>query len=456
MTTNTTNADILIIDDETGILDTLSDILGDEGYTTYTAANAAEARTQNLQHKPQLILLDIWMPDTDGISLLREWQQSGSLQCPVVIMSGHGTIETAVEATKLGAYDFLEKPLSSAKLLLTVQRALQAHNLQTQNAALKAKINPPAEIIGKSAQTQALRQRAAQLAEQNMPILIHGNAGTGKQHLARHIHQNSVRRDAPFINTNLAAIDSNDIPTILLGDHKRLGLIAQAGDGTLYLDEIGNLREDIQTTLQHLLEHHEYYPGDNSGARQSRARVIAATRLPLNILKERLSPALYDHITIATIAISPLEAHSEDVPELLDYYSQQYADTEQLPYRHFSLAAQNLLRQHNWAAGNIRELKNLVQRLLVHSDEPEIGAEEAKAALIPSEHSNPDSLWSQIIPKDMTLRDAREVFERQYLLEYFRQCDGNIAKLAGKVGMDRTNLYRKLRSLGIDPTHKPK
>ena len=137
--TNTTNADILIIDDETGILDTLSDILGDEGYTTYTAANAAEARTQNLQHKPQLILLDIWMPDTDGISLLREWQQSGSLQCPVVIMSGHGTIETAVEATKLGAYDFLEKPLSSAKLLLTVQRALQAHSLQTQNAALKAK-----------------------------------------------------------------------------------------------------------------------------------------------------------------------------------------------------------------------------------------------------------------------------------------------------------------------------
>ena len=309
MNDNNTRTEILIIDDETGILDTLSDILGDEGYLTHTAANAEEARQKNLQHKPQLILLDIWMPDTDGISLLREWQKSGTLQCPVVIMSGHGTIETAVEATKLGAYDFLEKPLSSAKLLLTVQRALQTHNLQTQNAALKAKINPPAELIGKSSQSQELRRQAEHLADQNIPLLIHGNAGTGKQHLARHIHQKSSRRDAPFINTNLAAIDSNDIPAILLGTHKRPGLIAQADNGTLYLDEIGNLREDIQTTLQHLLEHHEYYPGDNHGAQTSEARIIAATRLPLNILKERLTTRLLQP-TIRrqrTTALPPLQ-----------------------------------------------------------------------------------------------------------------------------------------------------
>lgn len=449
-----TNATLLIVDDEQSILDSLEDILSDEGYRIHTANNAESAHQHYQTHHPDLILLDIWMPDTDGISLLRQWQNERQLPPPVIMMSGHGTIETAVEATKLGAYDFLEKPLSTAKLLLTIERALQKHDLQKQNEALKAQINPPAQIIGKSQHSQQLRQSAQTLAEQDLPLLITGNAGVGKQHLAKYIHQHSARANAPFISANFAAMEANDILPTLIGNDKRSGLIAQANGGTLYLDELSVLKHDIQEILLNLLEHQDYYQGDGSGKHKVNVRTIAASRLPLHLLKERLDNRLFDRLTIANLTISPLKDHSEDLPELLDHFSQYFADYEQMTYRHFSLAAQNALRQHHWS-GNIREVRNLVQRLLIASDNPEIDANEAKQALTPSDSPQQDNLWSQIIPKDLSLREAREVFEHQYLLEQFRHCNGNIAQLAGRVGMDRTNLYRKLRSLGIDPTEKP-
>ena len=452
MNSQTVSATILIVDDEDMIRESLRDILEDEHYTVHTAASASEARAQFQALQPDLILLDIWMPDADGISLLREWQQEKRLQGPVVMMSGHGTIETAVEATRLGAYDFLEKPLSTAKLLLTIERALQTWNLQTQNAALKAQINPVADLIGKSQPMQRLREQADRLAQQQVPLLIHGNAGTGKQHLGKYIHQHSPRADAPFVAANLTGMDSADIYPALIGSDKRKGLIARADGGTLYLDEITALREDSAQLLITLLEHGHYTSAE--GQRQADIRLIAATRLPLDLLKERLPGELYDQLTVARIDIPPLAQHSEDVPELLDYFSQYFADHEQLPYRHFTLAAQNALRQHSWP-GNIRELKNLVQRLLISSEAAEIDAHEASLALSPASNHRDDGLWSQIIPKDLSLREAREVFERQYLLEQFRHCDGNVAQLAQRVGMDRTNLYRKLRSLGIDPTQKP-
>lgn len=451
----TQTAKILVIDDEESILDTLSDVLEDEGYDVHLAANAERARQQYQTLQPDLILLDIWMPDTDGISLLREWQNERQLYGPVVMMSGHGTIETAVEATKLGAYDFMEKPLSTAKLLLTIERALQAHALQKQNAELKAQINPPIEIIGKSRHNSQLRLQAQAIAQQDVAVLINGKAGSGKQQLARYIHQHSARAEQPFILANLAAIERQEIFALLTGSDKRPGLIAQANNGSLYIDEISMLDKEGQDLLLTLIEQGEYYRSQGSGKHSADIRLLSASRLPLSILKEHLNPALYDHLTIANIAIAPLCEHSEDIPDLLDYFSQYFADYEQMTYRHFNLAAQNALRQHRWP-GNIREVRNLVQRLLIASDDPEIDAEEATEALTPTDNAPQDSLWSQIIPKDLSLREAREVFEHQYLLEQFRHCEGNIAKLAGRVGMDRTNLYRKLRSLGIDPTEKPK
>lgn len=445
---------ILIVDDETMIFESIADILEDEGYRVFTAENAAQAREQYRTHNPDLVLLDIWMPDTDGISLLREWQDSGNPHTMTIMMSGHGNIETAVEATKLGAYDFLEKPLSTGKMLLTINRALQTQALKSQNAALKSKIAPDIELIGNSRVMRDLRERATQLANQSATLTLTGSAGTGKQQLAHYIHQHSPRHEQPFIAANIAAMDSDNILANLSGDSKRAGMIAQADGGTLYIDEASLLPTDAQKLLSQIIEHSAYQHGDGKGERQVDVRLIFASRLPLNLLKERLGNELFDHLSVATLAIADLHSHNEDIPDLLDYFVNYFADVEEMPYRHFSLAAQNLLRQHTWQ-GNVREVRNLVQRLLLASDDPDIELEEARDALSPLESPAPNDRWSQIIPKDLSLREAREMFEHQYLLEQFRHCDGNVAQLAGRVGMDRTNLYRKLRSLGIDPTHKP-
>ncbi|WP_233119772.1 sigma-54-dependent transcriptional regulator [Rappaport israeli] len=251
--------------------------------TAFTPPITPKAPTSTIKPTTRLILLDIWMPDTDGISLLRQWQNEHQLPPPVIMMSGHGTIETAVEATKLGAYDFLEKPLSTAKLMLTIERALQKHDLQKQNEALKAQINPPAQIIGKSQHSQQLRQSAQILAEQDLPLLITGNAGVGKQHLAKYIHQHSARANAPFISANFAAMEASDILPTLIGNDKRSGLIAQANGGTLYLDELSVLKNDIQEILLNLLEHQDYY----------QAMAAVNTKSTSAPLPPRASPYIY-------------------------------------------------------------------------------------------------------------------------------------------------------------------
>lgn len=450
----TTPASILIVDDEEMIRETLIDVLEDEDYQVTGAENAQAARALYDKLHPDLILLDIWMPDVDGITLLREWQAEGTLRCPVIMMSGHGTIETAVEATKLGAYDFLEKPLSTAKLLLTVERALQNQALVEQNAELKAKIDPPVEIIGRSPVMQTLRDHVNLIATQKVPIFITGDAGTGKQHIAHYIHQHSNYSDGAFVVLSAATMDAENIQPTLVGDSKRHGLLAQAEGGTLFIDEVNELPREVQHLFSTIIEYGHYVSEYGGKQKEIACHLIFASRYPQSLLKETLESALFDHLSVATIKLPRLNEHSADVPELLDYFSQYFADVEQMPYRHFSLAAQNTLRQHSWS-GNVRELRNLVQRLLIQGDTPEISAEEAEAALTPAETEVQDGIWSQIIPQDLSLREAREMFEHQYLLEQFRHCDGNVAQLASRVGMDRTNLYRKLRSLGIDPTHKP-
>lgn len=427
---------ILIVDDEDGIRDSLSDILEDEHYEVITAANATEARGHYLKSPPDLVLLDIWMPDIDGISLLREWQSQGNLRCPVIIMSGHGTIETAVEATKLGAFYFLEKPLSTAKLLLTVERALQTQSLISQNEKLKAQIDPPLSLIANSEAMKQVSAQAQNLFKQSVAVLILGAFGTGRKHLAKYIHQNSPKKDERFLELNFENLEPEEAA-------KALEIcVKECGNGSLYITEIAQVPLELQKTILRLIG-------------EQKIRIFAASTLNPEQLKEIVEPQLFDVITIACISLPSLSARSEDISDLLEYFCNYFANYEQLPYRHFTLAAQNALRQHQWL-GNVQELKNLVQRLLIQGKaNPEIDIDEAKNALTPIPENNDTPIWLQFIPKDLSLREAREEFERQYLLAQFKFTGGNIAKLAGRVGMDRTNLYRKLRSLNINPTEKP-
>lgn len=426
---------ILIVDDEDGIRDSLTDILEDEHYLVSSAANATEARIEYLKNPPDLVLLDIWMPDIDGITLLKEWQSQGHLNCPVIIMSGHGTIETAVEATKLGAFYFLEKPLSTAKLLLTVGRALETQSLIAQNEKLKAQIDPPLRIIANSEAMQQVKAQAQNLFNQTVSVLILGPFGSGKKHLAKFIHQNSARKERKFLELNFESLELEEaLKTLEIR-------VKESGEGSIYLSEIAQIPVEIQRVLRRIIE-------------EQKVRVFASSSLNLEQLKEIIDPNLFDLITIATITLPALSARTEDVSDLLEYFCKYFADYEELPYRHFTLAAQNALRQHQWL-GNVQELKNLVQRLLIQGNSPEIDIAEAKAALTAVPENSETPIWLQFIPKDLSLREAREEFERQYLLAQFKYADGNIAKLAGRVGMDRTNLYRKLRSLNINPTEKP-
>lgn len=445
---------ILVVDDEPDIRDLVKEILEDEGYEVSTAENAAGAREARRARRPDLILLDIWMPDMDGISLLKEWTEGEPLACPVVMMSGHGTVETAVEATRLGAYDFIEKPLSMAKLLLTVERAIQADKLARENLGLKRQVRPVNEPVGKSEIAQHLRAQVLKIAQHDTPVLISGEPGTGKEIYARFLHANSPRRSGPFVDVGVGSIARENSALELFGsedgDKVHYGRLEQASGGTLFLDELADMDLETQAKLAGALENGSFLRIGGKEPVQINVRVVAATHRDLEreVAEGRFREDLYYHLNVVPIKLPPLRDHCEDVPELLNFYVNHFVDQEGLPYRRFTTAAQNRLRNYPWP-GNIRELKNLVQRLLILGSEEEITQEEAESAMSSAPPVKPREVGN--IPLDLPLREAREQFERAYLLQQFKDCEGNVARLAERVGMERTNLYRKLRALGIDP-----
>ncbi len=446
---------VLVVDDEPDICNLIKDILEDEGFDVSIANDASEARKAIKEINPVLVLLDIWMPDTDGITLLKEWKQNETFSSPVIIMSGHGTVETAVEATRLGAYDFLEKPLSMAKLVLTIKNAIKTNWLEKENKKLKNRESFPIEIIGKSDAIQSIRNLIDKISDRNNPVLIIGESGTDKEAIARYIHSKSNRQDEPFITVNVSALTSEESSSELFGkiENGKIteGLVDEAGNGIVFLKDIVDLEANAQAKLQDALEKSSYTRVGGGDSIPLNARIIAATSKSIEdaIKEEKFRGDLFFQLNVLSVIIPPLRDHFEDVPELLEYYVNYFVSEEHLPYRHFSTSAQNRLRMYSWP-GNIRELKNLVQRLLILGLDETIGTDEVEKTLGEQSGYRADNDLRNF---DLPLREAREKFEKAYLEYQLKQSNGSVSKIAQNVGMERTHLYRKLKMLGIDIKH---
>ena len=452
-------AQILVVDDEPDIRQLVQEILEDEGYSVKTAKDGETARLVYAQQKPDLVLLDIWMPDIDGISLLKEWSSAGTLEAQVVIMSGHGTLETAVEATRLGAFDFVQKPLSLAKLLATVRKALDSRP-QTKAAELSGQHILPIEPMGNSPVMQLLRNSAKQAANNSSPVMITGESGSGRETLARYIHHLSTSSGDMVTLDHSQAAGENTCAYLfgsVVNGQKVEGLLDKAAGGLLFIPKLQKLPLNTLELLNNTIESNGYTAVGGTSFKPLACRIIcsATENLEQLVKEKRLPGPLYFHLNVLPLKVPALRERPEDIPELIRYFSDWFPNHENLPYRSFSVSIQNRMRNHSWP-GNVRELRSLIQRLLVLGSEGEVLAQEVEDALNQSAASMDNTVTGhgRLYDKglyDLPLREAREQFERDYLIYQLKKAGGSVGKLSDSVGMERTHLYRKLRSLGIDP-----
>ncbi len=411
---------ILVVDDEIGIRELLSEILSDEGYDVQLAENAGAARAFRTQIRPDLVLLDIWMPDTDGITLLKEWASSGQLTMPVVMMSGHGTIDTAVEATRIGAYDFLEKPIALQKLLATVGRAITRGEQRPHTTAALA-------MLGRTPVIQELKQRLERIAAGRAPLLIQGAPGCAFEACARAIHTPS----------NPWSIVDRGTQTV----EAPLDLLQAARGGTLFVRDVSEFSKLEQRGLLVLLSQAERY----------NVRVVCGSTRPLSgmVAEGGFDDRAYQILGATTIQLPLLRDQRDDIPELAGVMLNDLIEQKLVPPRHFSTAALNALRTHDWP-GNFSELRSVVQTLANTAVGEQISLEEVQRTL--PQAAAPNAAAS--LQLDAPLRDARDAFERVYFDYHLAREGGNISRVADVVGLERTHLYRKLKHLGIKISRK--
>jgi two-component system nitrogen regulation response regulator NtrX len=451
------SSEILVVDDEADIRELMAGVLADEGFETRVASDSDGALHEIAQRRPHLVVLDVWLQGSrlDGLQVLEEITRDHP-DLPVVIISGHGTIETAVAAIKRGAYDFIEKPFKADKLCHTVRRALESARLKRQVEELKLKAGDDTDLFGNSTAIVQLRQLVDKIAPTGSRVLITGPSGSGKEVTARLIHSLSRRVDNAFIAVNCAMMAPARIETELFGVEsesvRKIGLLELAHSGTLFLDEVADMPLETQGKILRVLIDQSFQRVGGSTRVQVDVRVISSSTSDLRqeIESGRFREDLYHRLNVVPLRVPSLADRRDDIPLLVDYFMKRLSAASGLPVREVSGEAMAVLQAYNWP-GNVRQLRNIVERLLILASDDAAGA--ISADLLPANFNGAASPWAHGAKPDLIislpLREAREIFERDYLLAQINRFGGNISRTATFIGMERSALHRKLKSLGV-------
>jgi len=458
---------VLIVDDEAEIRDSLEGILSEEGYLVTTAATAGEALTLLADAPYDVVLLDIWLPDRDGLEALTDIRQMDSAHLPeVVIISGHGTIEAAVRATKLGAYDFLEKPLSLDRTLIVLKNAINARQLRVDNQEFVRQLAFRSCVTGDSVPMKALRQQIKLMAPTNGRVLIYGESGTGKELIGRAMHAESLRKDRVFVELNCAAIPEDHIETELFGYRRgampsgstgigapleKRGTFERANGGTLFLDEVGDMSLKTQARVLRALDEQSFLPVGATHPIHVDVRVIAATNKDLGeeIARGNFREDLFYRLNVIPFFVPPLRDRKEDIPLLVKEFLQEFGQQYGRPHVEMHPDALDALRQYHWP-GNVRELRNLIERVLILNPKTQRIERKHIPSLV-SRDTARDSVKSASRNDEFsTLLEAREAYERDYILKKLDECGGNVTRAAEALGLERSHLYRKMKALGVN------
>ena len=454
------SAEILIVDDEADIRDLVAGILEDEGYATRTARNSDDALAAIATRRPNLVFLDIWLQGSklDGLQLLDTVKREHA-ELPVVMISGHGNIETAVAAIKQGAYDFIEKPFKADRLVLVADRALETSRLKREVRQLKQLAPVAPQLVGRSGAMSQLRQSLERVGPTNSRILIVGPSGAGKELAARTIHDMSARASGPFVVINAAAITPERMEIELFGvdqtngsDQKKAGALEEAHGGTLFIDDVAEMPRETQNKILRVLVDQTFQRVGGTAKLSVDVRIVSSTSRNLEALiaEGRFREDLYHRLSVVPIRVPALAERREDIPDLVDYFMDQISQATGLPKRRIGEDAMAVLQSHNWP-GNVRQLRNNIERLMILAGgEPDAVLD---ASMLPPDvgsmvPSMPNGNGGEQL-MGLPLRDAREVFEREYLVAQISRFGGNISRTAEFVGMERSALHRKLKALGI-------